>query len=87
MGLVSHRRRALTPLAMLAMVAASGGAIAQDESAGHGEVMATVYGPPPADLSGLAEGPVIKGMISARNNERIRVTGPDGASTALFVSD
>ena len=86
MRFVSHRHRALLPLAVLAM-AAPVGAAAQDQSAGHGEVMATVYGPPPADISGMAEGPVVEGIISARNGEKMRVTGADGTSTVIYVSE
>ena len=83
---VSNRQGGLIALAALAL-AAPGTVAAQDQSAGHGEVMATVYGPPPADLSGLTEGPVVKGMISARNNEKIRVTASDGTSTNVFISE
>jgi OOP family OmpA-OmpF porin len=86
MGLVGQWRVAVAPLALVAVVAPCG-ALAQDSSAGHGEIMATVYGPPPSDLSGLVAGPEIKGIISARTNEKIRVTAPDGASTTVLISD
>src|SRR5690606_941234 len=46
----------------------------------------TVTGAVPADLSGLAEGPEIEGVISARSGERIQVTGADGAVTPVLVS-
>ncbi|MBM3595456.1 MAG: hypothetical protein FJX31_06665, partial [Alphaproteobacteria bacterium] len=68
MGLVGQWTVAFAPLALVVAVAPEG-AMAQDSSAGHGEVMATVYGPPPSDLSGLVAGPEVKGIISARNNE------------------
>ena len=41
---------------------------------------------PPAVLDGLAEGPKIEGVISARSGERIRVTTADGASTHVLIS-
>jgi outer membrane protein OmpA-like peptidoglycan-associated protein len=53
---------------------------AQDESL-------TVYGTPPADLSELAEGPKIEGIISARNDNQIQVTTEDGTGTAVFISE
>jgi OOP family OmpA-OmpF porin len=86
MMFVPHWREAAGSLALIAL-AWPGGAIAQDQSAGHGEVMATVYGPPPADLAGMPEGPVVEGIISARNGEKMRVTGADGASTVIYVSE
>jgi OmpA-OmpF porin, OOP family len=57
----------------------------QDPSAT--EVGTTVTGMPPADLTGLAAGPDIKGMISARRDDKVQVTGVDGTKTVLFISD
>ena len=51
------------------------------------EVGTTVTGAPPADLTGLAAGPEIKGMISARRDDKLQVTGVDGAKTVLLISD
>lgn len=56
----------------------------QQEPAEPGTV---VTGSPPADITGLAAGPDIKGMISARKDDRILVTGPDGAKTPLFITE
>lgn len=56
----------------------------QQEPAEAGTV---VTGSPPADITGLAAGPDIKGMISARKDDRILVTGPDGAKTPLFITE
>jgi OOP family OmpA-OmpF porin len=83
---ISNWRGTLLPVAMLAM-AAPAGAATEDGPAGHGEVMTTVFGQPPADLSGLVEGPVVQGIISARSGDRIRVTATDGTSTAVFLSE
>ncbi len=85
MGFVSYRTGAFLPLALLA-VAAPGGLIAQDNSAGHGEVMATVYGPPPAEITGMVEGPVVEGIISARNGEKMRIAVADGTSSVIYIS-
>jgi outer membrane protein OmpA-like peptidoglycan-associated protein len=46
----------------------------------------TVTGQVPADLTGLAEGPEIEGVISARSGEGMQVTGADGAITPVLVS-
>ncbi|MFC4290847.1 OmpA family protein [Sphingorhabdus arenilitoris] len=46
-----------------------------------------VYGTPPADLTGLEEGPVVEGVISARKDERMQVTTADGTRTVVFISD
>jgi len=50
------------------------------------EVMTTVYGSPPADLTGLAAGPEVEGFISARSDTRIRVSDASGASTLVLLS-
>jgi len=50
-----------------------------------GGTLATVYGSPPADLSGLAEGPDIEGVITARNGTAIQVTSEDGSETIISV--
>jgi OOP family OmpA-OmpF porin len=42
---------------------------------------------PPAVLDGLAEGPKIEGVISARSGERIRVTTAEGATTDVLISE
>jgi len=47
----------------------------------------TVSGLPPADLSGLTEGPEIEGFISARDADRMQVTSADGMSTAITVAE
>ena len=82
--------RTLTLFAILAMPA-WGTLSAQEEAppqdAAAAEAGTVVTGQPPADLTGLAAGPEIKGMISARKDERVQVTGLDGSKTVLFVSE
>jgi outer membrane protein OmpA-like peptidoglycan-associated protein len=46
----------------------------------------TVTGELPADLAGLPKGPEVKGMITARRGGQMQVTGADGNSTAILVS-
>ena len=78
----SNRRRLAFPLAILAMTA-PGTVLAQ----GSSDVMATVYGPPPADLTDMPEGPEVEGIISARNDDKMRVTGSDGTGTVVYISE
>lgn len=82
-----------TTLALLVILAAAAPANAyaqqlqSSEYQSENEVMTTVYGAPPADLSGMAEGPEVEGFISARNDEKIRVTNADGTSTDISISE
>ena len=82
----SLTQRATVPavLALLAMPA-WGGLSAQPGPAGGADSI-TVTGQVPADLTGLAEGPEIEGVISARSGEGMQVTTADGATTAVLVS-
>ncbi len=59
----------------------------QDAQPAEAEAGTVVTGMPPADLSGLPEGPDIKGFISARKDDRVQVTGPDGTKTVLSLSE
>ena len=70
-------------LAALAMSVPAG---AQQASEGEGEVLTTVYGSPPSDLSGMNEGPDLDGFISARSGDRIQVTTPGGERTVVSLS-
>lgn len=78
-------QRVLAGLAAIALPV-SPALYAQDQMAA-GDVAATVYGSPPGDLSGLAEGPEIEGVISARSGDRIQVTGEDGSNRTIAVSE
>ncbi|WP_108810570.1 OmpA family protein [Sphingorhabdus sp. Alg231-15] len=71
-------------LATVAILAPSGVyAQMQDQD----EVDITVTGLPPADLSGLPEGPDVQGFISARKADRMQVTSDDGSNTAVIVAE
>ncbi|MCB2061687.1 MAG: OmpA family protein [Novosphingobium sp.] len=73
-------------LAMLT-VPASGSLSAQELEPSLGEAGTTVYGSPPADLSGLTEGPEIEGFISARSGDKMKVTSADGTNTVMLLSE
>lgn len=77
---------------ILAMLAASVSASLsaqdqQDAQPAEADAGTVVTGTPPADLSELPEGPDIKGFISARKDDRVQVTGPDGTKTVLSLSE
>lgn len=60
---------------------------AQQLDPAGGNEQITVYGSVPADLSGLPKGPEIEGFISARNGDRMQVTGADDISTVVALSE
>ena len=86
MSIVSRRPGGLALLAMLA-VTAPASLSAQPQELPEGEAGTTVLGTPPADLTGLTEGPEIEGFISARSGDRMQVTGDDGTSTVISISE
>ena len=45
----------------------------------------TIEGQLPATLEGLPEGPELDGFIAARSGGQLKITGDDGASTAVLV--
>lgn len=47
----------------------------------------TVTGTPPADLAGLEKGRDVEGFISARNGNRLQITGADGTRTVIALSE
>lgn len=83
MKVISTRPGSLVLLAMLALpVPAS---VSAQQAAVDADI--TVNGMPPADLSGLTEGPEIEGQISARRGERMQVTSADGTNTVVVIAD
>lgn len=86
MRFVSGKSGSLAALAMLA-VATTGPVIAQDGYGYEASAGTTVYGEPPADLTGLEEGPEVDGFISARRGDRMQVTNAGGASTVVAISE
>lgn len=86
----STKRGAAALMASVAMTAsmslsAQEAAPAPSEAAAEEEVIATVYGTPPADLTGLADGPRIEGFISGTSEDAINVTSADGTTTAVLL--
>ncbi len=80
---ISTRPHMLLLAALLTAPASTGFAMqAQEQS--DGEVMTTVYGTPPAELT---KGPEVEGIISARQGERVQVTTADGSNVIVAVTD
>ncbi|ABQ67538.1 cell envelope biogenesis protein OmpA [Rhizorhabdus wittichii DC-6] len=71
-------------LAMLA-VSAAGSLPAQQQNLNDPNIV--VEGVPIPDPSTMTKGPEIKGVISARTGNRIKVTAADGTSTIIGISD
>jgi OmpA-OmpF porin, OOP family len=88
MHIMSKTSKTALALTMLtAPMSASLSAQEQQELPAETEAGTVVTGIPPADLSELPEGPEIKGFISARKDDRVQVTGPDGTKTVLSLSE
>lgn len=60
---------------------------AQEQAPGENGILTTVVGSPPADLTGLADGPDVEGLISARNGNEFQVTGADGTNTIITLGE
>ena len=78
-------RRSTVPL-LLAAVAVPAWSTLSAQQQEQGADPITVTGEMPTDLSGLPKGPEVKGIISARRGGQMQVTGADGNSTGILVS-
>ena len=90
MILNSRKPKTLALLAVLAVPAWAGVAAQEQQSElppVEAEAGTVVTGMPPADLTGLPEGPEIRGFISARKDDRLQVTGPNGTRTVLSLTE
>lgn len=83
MRIISHGPSARVLLVMLALSAA-GSLSAQEQTTPNSDV--TVYGKP-AEAQTMVAGPEIKGVISARNDDKMKITTADGQSTIIAVND
>jgi outer membrane protein OmpA-like peptidoglycan-associated protein len=84
MHVISRKPENFVLLALLAIpVSGSVSAQRQDSS----EPGITVTGVRPAEAPVMAAGPEIKGVISARNGDKMKVTTADGASTIIAIND
>ena len=84
MTVVSGRSGALFLLATLTLPV-SGSLSAQP--LGSADTNIIVTGEPLPDMSAITEGPEIKGIITARSGDKMKVTADDGSSSVIFISD
>ncbi len=94
MNVISNHRAGLALIAALALpVSASLSAQQQEAAEVPADVPAeapgvtTVVGDPPADLTGLPEGPEVQGHISARRGNNLQLTAADGSRSLLYISE
>lgn len=84
MRVISTRSGSLALLAML-IVPASGSLSAQQQDPSNTNIVVT--GELLPDMSAMTAGPEIKGIITARSGDKMRVTAADGTSTIVFIND
>jgi OmpA-OmpF porin, OOP family len=87
MNIISKKPMIAFALATVATIGSGGVYAQQQELPPEAEVGTTVTGAPPVDFTGMVAGPEIKGLISARKDGKVQVTGVDGTKTVLFLSD
>jgi outer membrane protein OmpA-like peptidoglycan-associated protein len=85
MSAFSRSSRILATLAILA--APVGAGLSAQEPDSYANDQLTVTASLPTDLTGLPEGPDLKGVISARHGDQVQVTDADGASTVVTVGE
>lgn len=84
MSVISRRQGVLFLCAMLA-APASASLSAQQADQPRADI--NVYGTPEPEGGVLTEGPEIKGIITARSGDRLKVTSADGTSTVIAIND
>ena len=84
MRITSKNPRGPLLLAMLTM-ASSGSVFAQQQPAPDPSI--TVTGERLPDTSAMTAGPEIKGIITARSGDKMKVTTADGTSTVVFINE
>lgn len=88
MSVNAYRQKGLCLLAMVAASVAGGVssvALAQVQDAADPNII--VNGERLPDVAEMTKGPDIKGVITARSADKIKVTGPDGSSTLIFFNE
>ncbi len=84
MRVMSRKPELLVLLAILA-VPASGSLSAQQQDGSDPNIIVTNEALP--DMSAMTPGPDIKGIITARSGNKMKVTSPDGTSAVIFIND
>jgi OOP family OmpA-OmpF porin len=84
MRIISKRPAIRFALAVLA-VSASGSVSAQQQTPQDSNIVVT--GVPAPDAAVMTPGPEVKGVISARNGDRLKVTTANGSSVIVAIND
>lgn len=84
--MVAFSTRSAVPalLAMIAMPAVA--VLAQEQDTSNPNIIVTGQEAEP-DMSAMTKGPEIKGIVTARKGDRIRVTAVDGAMSDISITD
>lgn len=85
MLVISKKRPGVRFLVALLAVSASGSAYAQQQSAPDPSIVVT--GEPAPAPAEMTPGPEVKGVIAARNGDRIKVRSGDGNSVVIALND
>ena len=86
MNTITKTASSLIALAIIATPAGANPA-GQEMAPPAGEADITVYGSPPADLSGFPAGPELEGFITERDSQRLMVASNDGTNTNVLISE
>jgi outer membrane protein OmpA-like peptidoglycan-associated protein len=84
MRMISNKQATLAVLAMLAMPISAH--LSAQEQTGTGPNI-VVTGEPLPDMSAMTPGPEIKGVITARKGDRMKITAADGTSTVVAINE
>lgn len=84
MRVVFKRSGSVFLLGMLA-IPVSGSLMAQEQETANPSIVVTGEALP--DTSAMTPGPEIKGIITARSGDKLKVTAADGTSTVIFIND
>ncbi len=84
MRVISQRPMALALIGMFAM-SASTNVLAQQPGVADPNII--VNGEAMPDTTAVTPGPEIKGVITARSSDKVKVTAPDGTATIVFIND
>lgn len=82
---VTFKKRAFLFLLAGLAIPASSSLSAQQPDTSNPNIIVTGEALP--DTSAMTKGPEIKGIITARKDDRLKVTSADGASTVIFVNE
>jgi outer membrane protein OmpA-like peptidoglycan-associated protein len=84
---VISKKSGVRVLAAMLAVSASGSAYAQQEQQSPTDPSIVVTGQPAPAAAAMTAGPEVKGVIAARNGDKIKVRTADGSSVVIAVNE